>query len=845
MYGSTKVHQGILEKVIKKLFPAEESVQNVRKEAKIPSSHPDNYLELDIWLPKLHICFEFQDPYHYITTWDSHVPLLVRQEVDDAKRQAVIQRGQTLITIPCWWDGSHESVAAEVNFHRPDLLISADPDDVITLNPDSDYFKKRVEGELLDIGDLMLASFPMGIAFASTISPENSWWMGEKYDGCRACWNPKKHILLSRSGNVIRLPANMVVNFEHLKSFLDGEIWMGRGDPIDSSRLSMEESDVNWALIRFVAFDNPSPRMHHKPFEKRYSTLMQTVRVDHPFVVIAQRSMCTNGKQLIKVTQELIELGGEGVILRKPGSFYVRGRSKNLVKFKASREDKEALVIELKGGECLLQLPDLSTFPVPVDAISCKMPKSGDIVSFSFQSYSQKSLPVKPEIFRIRTDLTWEGIVQEYEKEVQEKEVSQALNESSRKNLGWKPMGYWSDEAGKKKMRAIMEKFAKNELKIDPLDSAGWYRQKRSEIILQSSDVSKIVTKHAGSLIFALKNLFPEIAWDDSKFQFSPQNYWLSIDNRRQFLLRFAEQEGFDPYVAENWYSVSQDQLLNQKGGRSFLSNYSNSPFFPAMHLFPEIGLDVTKFSSVPKFYWTDVKNRRKFFEDVARKRGFDPLIPENWYSVPNIYMLSLKSVSSLLAYYNGNFPEALVQLFPDVKFEMHKFSVRKYENSGNVESQRKFFLDFAATSGFNPRVPYNWYPITPAEILAVKGGHAVLKPYGGNLGKALAHLFPEFGLDETKFGVLPPNYWESVKNRRKFFEELAKQKSMDPLLPSTWYTFPLYNIKFKKHSARVLSFHKSKIAVALTELFPEISWDKSKFQQWKNNPILQASQLE
>jgi hypothetical protein len=57
------------------------------------------------------------------------------------------------------------------------------------------------------------------------------------------------------------------------------------------------------------------------------------------------------------------------------------------------------------------------------------------------------------------------------------------FTESSKKHLGWKPTGYWSDEAGKKKMRMIMENFAKNELKIDPLDPAGWYLQKRLELI--------------------------------------------------------------------------------------------------------------------------------------------------------------------------------------------------------------------------------------------------------------------------------------------------------------------------------------------------------------------------
>ena len=84
---------------------------------------------------------------------------------------------------------------------------------------------------------------------------------------------------------------------------------------------------------------------------------------------------------------------------------------------------------------------------------------------------------------------------------------------------------------------------------------------------------------------------------------------------------------------------------------------YSNSPFFPALHLFPEIGLDVTKFASVPskktlrnieliiylEFHWSDNYNRRQFFEQVAQKRGFDPLIAENWYKVRNTFMLNLK----------------------------------------------------------------------------------------------------------------------------------------------------------------------------------------------------------
>lgn len=32
--------------------------------------------------------------------------------------------------------------------------------------------------------------------------------------------------------------------------------------------------------------------------------------------------------------------------------------------------------------------------------------------------------------------------------------------------------------------------------------------------------------------------------------------------------------------------------------------------------------------------YWDKVANRRKFFLNIAKEKGFDPLISENWYSL-------------------------------------------------------------------------------------------------------------------------------------------------------------------------------------------------------------------
>jgi hypothetical protein len=44
--------------------------------------------------------------------------------------------------------------------------------------------------------------------------------------------------------------------------------------------------------------------------------------------------------------------------------------------------------------------------------------------------------------------------------------------------------------------------------------------------------------------------------------------------------------------------------------------------------------------------YWIDVKNRRKFFLEVAKKFNFNPLVPENWYNISHDNILSCKVLS-------------------------------------------------------------------------------------------------------------------------------------------------------------------------------------------------------
>ena len=103
-----------------------------------------------------------------------------------------------------------------------------------------------------------------------------------------------------------------------------------------------------------------------------------------------------------------------------------------------------------------------------------------------------------------------------------------------------------------------------------------------------------------GGLRRALRNAYPELMFDEEwidgntllptpspKYLFStsyfclivgdkhPKGYWKNGDNCRRLFDAFAEDNGFDPSKAENWYSASLTEMRGKKVNiLSFLSNW-------------------------------------------------------------------------------------------------------------------------------------------------------------------------------------------------------------------------------------------------------------------------------
>jgi hypothetical protein len=58
--------------------------------------------------------------------------------------------------------------------------------------------------------------------------------------------------------------------------------------------------------------------------------------------------------------------------------------------------------------------------------------RRGDIVTFSYESYSRRALPTEARILRVREDTTWEKIVFDYSQQIPK---SQVLSGITKRNL--------------------------------------------------------------------------------------------------------------------------------------------------------------------------------------------------------------------------------------------------------------------------------------------------------------------------------------------------------------------------------------------------------------------------
>ncbi len=237
------------------------------------------------------------------------------------------------------------------------------------------------------------------------------WYASEKLDGQRAWWDggisrgqpaskvpyantEKDHIrvneviatgLWSRYGNVIYAPDWFL---DQLPGYcLDGELWSGRGNfQTNQATVKDHNPGPGWRNVRYMVFDSPLPSLLFKDGDVSVQAYKVYLRECYPWwqrqtkaydiyqctsFEAVQNFLCGNLKmtdnlqvhtqwrmpfstpgaiqELNVRLNEILEAGGEGIILRKPSALWEPHRSYNSLKVK-DFNDAEATVIGYTTG---------------------------------------------------------------------------------------------------------------------------------------------------------------------------------------------------------------------------------------------------------------------------------------------------------------------------------------------------------------------------------------------------------------------------------------------------------------------------------------------------------------
>jgi len=120
---------------------------------------------------------------------------------------------------------------------------------------------------------------------------------------------------------------------------------------------------------------------------------------------------------------------------------------------------------------------------------------------------------------------------------------------------------------------------------------------------------------------------------------------------------------------AEKWYSVTSGDI-KRAGGGGLLHYYTGSYIKALVKLYPELVLKKGNFlkdkKGRKKAGWKTPGKQRKFFDEFARSKKFNPLDAEKWRSVTHNEIIKAGG-SSLLRYHNRSHIEALIALYPEL----------------------------------------------------------------------------------------------------------------------------------------------------------------------------------
>ena len=237
-----------------------------------------------------------------------------------------------------------------------------------------------------------------------------AYWVSEKLDGVRACWDGQR--LRFRSGRSIPAPAWFIAALPDVP--LDGELWLGRGRFEALSGLVRREvaDEAGWGSVRYMVFDTPGSA---GTFGERLARLRSFVEgAGLPWLQVVPQFRVASAASLAATLDAVLAAGGEGLMLHRADAHWENGRSDALLKLTPFLDAEARVVGYLPGrgkydgmvGALEVEMPDGRRFRIGTglsDADRRQPPPIGSEVTYRYRELMGGGLPRFPVFVRVRS----------------------------------------------------------------------------------------------------------------------------------------------------------------------------------------------------------------------------------------------------------------------------------------------------------------------------------------------------------------------------------------------------------------------------------------------------------
>ena len=170
--------------------------------------------------------------------------------------------------------------------------------------------------------------------------------VSEKLDGVRALWDGK--VLRFRSGRLIAAPAWFTAKLPETP--LDGELWIARRqfDALSGTVRKVKPVDAEWQKVNYMVFELPAGSGDFKDRALSLDSIVNTAA--WPQLHAIEQTAIANRATLQAKLDDVVQGGGEGLVLHLASAPVATGRSDALLKLKPV-QDAEAVVVGHVAGK--------------------------------------------------------------------------------------------------------------------------------------------------------------------------------------------------------------------------------------------------------------------------------------------------------------------------------------------------------------------------------------------------------------------------------------------------------------------------------------------------------------